>query len=90
MAILGSGARSLSLTVLVQRRILSAQRSPLFVEPDVFEPPAVVDAVDHDGQAFDPGLPAGPAARVKDDWPRRIHSFRKIADPDRRRRSRSH
>ena len=31
----------------------------LFVEPDVFVAPAVVDAVDHDRQPFDLGLPAG-------------------------------
>jgi hypothetical protein len=30
----------------------------LFVEPDVFHAPAVVDAVDHDGQAPDLGVPA--------------------------------
>src|SRR5260370_35861910 len=38
----------------------------LFVEPDVFEAPAIVDAVDHDRQTLDPGLPAGAAGRVKD------------------------
>src|SRR5271163_2547281 len=46
----------------------------LFVEPDVFEAPAIVDAVDHDRQTLDPGLPAGAAGRVKDD--RSDRSFR--------------
>src|SRR5712671_3885115 len=46
----------------------------LFVEPHVFEAPAIVDAVDHDRQTLDPGLPAGAAGRVKDDRPDR--SFR--------------
>src|ERR1700720_3828394 len=47
---------------------------PLFIQPDVFEAPAIVDAVDHYRQALDPGLPAGAAGRVKDDWANR--SFR--------------
>src|SRR5437667_4961795 len=34
----------------------------LFVEPDIFHAPAVEYAIDHDCQAFDPGLLAGPAA----------------------------
>src|SRR5467141_211059 len=41
----------------------------LFVEPDVFHAPAVEDAVDHDRQALDPGLLAGPAAAIEDDRP---------------------
>src|SRR6202040_915757 len=40
---------------------------PLFIQPDVFEAPAIVDAVDHYRQALDPGLPAGAAGRVEDD-----------------------
>src|SRR3984893_15487580 len=39
----------------------------LFVQPDVLVAPAVVDAIDHDGQPFHPGLPTGSAARVEDD-----------------------
>ena len=40
----------------------------LFVEPDVFHTPAVVDAVDHDGQAPDLGVPAVPAAAEIKQW----------------------
>src|SRR6516164_4976236 len=35
----------------------------LFIEPDVFHAPAVVDAVGHQGQILDPGLAAGGAGR---------------------------
>ena len=38
------------------------------VEPDVFHPPAVIDAVGHQGQVLDPGLPAGGARRVEQHW----------------------
>src|SRR5215472_3260610 len=41
----------------------------LFVEPDVFHAPAVKDAVDHDRQPLDIGLPAGPAFCIENDWP---------------------
>src|SRR5215831_1847247 len=41
------------------------RRRPLFVEPDVFHAPAVEDAVGHQGQVLDPGLPAGGDSRVK-------------------------
>src|SRR5215469_17635725 len=41
----------------------------LVVEPQIFETPAVVDAVDHDRQALDVGLPAARRLIVKDDWP---------------------
>src|SRR6516164_7147902 len=41
----------------------------LFVEPDVLHAPAVEDAVDHDGQPLDVGLPAGSLAGIKDDGP---------------------
>ena len=41
----------------------------LIVEPDVFHAPAVVDAVGHQCQALDPGLPAGGAGRVVEDRP---------------------
>ena len=40
-------------------------KTRLFVQPDVFHAPAVVLAVDHDGQVLDPGLPAGGDSRVK-------------------------
>src|SRR5271165_1170136 len=43
--------------------------SGLFVEPDVFHAPAVKDAVDHDRQPLDIGLPAGSLAGIKDDGP---------------------
>src|SRR6266568_7272385 len=39
----------------------------LFVEPDVFHPVAVVDAVDHRHEPLDIRLRAGPATRVEDD-----------------------
>src|SRR5438045_70305 len=39
----------------------------LFVEPDVFHAPAVVDAVDHRGQPLHLRSPADPAAVVVDD-----------------------
>jgi hypothetical protein len=41
----------------------------LFVEPEVIHTIAVVEAVDHDRRPFDPWLPAGPGAAVKDDRP---------------------
>src|SRR6516162_7671879 len=41
------------------------RRRPLFVEPDVFHAPAVEDAVGHQAQVLDPGLPAGADSRVK-------------------------
>src|SRR5215471_980963 len=40
----------------------------LFVEPDVFHAPAVVDAVDQDGRAPDLGVPADPAAAEIKQW----------------------
>src|SRR5215468_4430463 len=42
----------------------------LFVEPDVFHAPAVVDAVDHQCQPLDLGPPTDPSAIVVDDRPR--------------------
>src|SRR5436309_3374312 len=44
----------------------------LSVEPDVLEPPRVVDAVDHDGQVLDRRLHAGRGLVVEDDRPRGI------------------
>src|SRR6516164_1475678 len=44
------------------------RRRPLFVEPDIFHAPAVEDAVGHQGQVLDPGLPAGGDSRVKKHW----------------------
>src|SRR5271167_2324804 len=41
----------------------------LFVEPDVFEARAVVDAVDHLGHAFHPWLVADGTTRVIEDRP---------------------
>src|SRR6266446_7272414 len=46
----------------------------MLIEPDVFHAIAVEEAVDHDGQSFDPGLPAGPIAVVKDNRPGAIPS----------------
>src|SRR6516162_6695243 len=43
------------------------RRGRLLVEPDVFETPAVVDAVGHQCQPLDPRLPAGGSGRVKED-----------------------
>src|SRR5438034_2188565 len=43
------------------------QRNRLFVEPDIFHAPAVVDAIDHDRVALDLGAPAARAAVVVDD-----------------------
>src|SRR5437588_7581629 len=50
----------------------ASMRNPsrwLFVEPEVFEAPAVVDAVGHDGQVPDLRIPAGRASGVKYDRP---------------------
>src|SRR5216683_1571310 len=51
-----------------------SRRAPpgLFVEPDVFHAPAVVDAVDHDRQSLDVGLPAVPGRGVEDDRPNAV------------------
>src|SRR5437660_12933074 len=54
-----SVARKLGFTFLP----LGCGRS--LVEPDVFHPVTVVDAVDHRHEPFDVGLRAGPAARRK-------------------------
>src|ERR1700730_15231395 len=43
----------------------STGTTALLVEPDVFHTPAVIDAVDHDGEPLHIGLPAGRAARGK-------------------------
>src|ERR1700732_3716790 len=47
----------------------AASKPVLLIEPDVFHAIAVENAVDHDRQPFDIGLPAGPVAVVKDDRP---------------------
>src|SRR6516162_11029874 len=39
----------------------------LIVEPEVFEPRAVINAVDHQGQPLDPRLPAGGLTGIEDD-----------------------
>src|SRR5215204_7625522 len=44
-----------------------ARARGLFVHPDVFHAPAVVDAVRHDRQTLDVGLPAVAGRRVEDD-----------------------
>src|SRR3984893_6988362 len=47
----------------------AASKPVLLIEPDVFHAIAVEDAVDHDRQPFDIGLPAGHVAVVTDDRP---------------------
>src|SRR5438045_9539964 len=44
------------------RKVGLRVNTKLMVEPDVFHAPAIVDAVDHDGQPFDLGVPADAAA----------------------------
>src|SRR5215469_11710736 len=46
---------------------VSAENGGLFIEPEVFEAPAVVDAVDHRGEPLDIRLPAGRRSRVIND-----------------------
>src|SRR5258708_27774839 len=64
-------------TPIVWRFLVADQPAALlFVEPDVFEAPAIVDAVDHDRQTLDPGLPARAAGGVKDHRSdRRFHQY---------------
>src|SRR5262245_31116775 len=50
----------------------AAASTPLFVHPNVFHPPIIVDAVDLLHDPDDVWLPAGSAAIVHDDWPRSI------------------
>src|SRR5262244_1691878 len=50
----------------------SFTRSRLAVEPDVFHAPAIVLAVDHDGQTLDLRLHTSCQARVVDDRPRPV------------------
>jgi hypothetical protein len=52
-----------------RRSRLAPPLAHLFIEPDVFPTIPVEDAVDHEGQPFDVGLPARPAARIEDDRP---------------------
>src|SRR5262249_18109783 len=47
------------------RRLCAVQRKVLVVEPQILEAVAVVDAVDHDRHALQPGLPAGRHARIE-------------------------
>jgi hypothetical protein len=49
-----------------------ASRPSLIVEPDVFHAPAIVLAVDHDGQVFDLRLHAGGGTGVVDDRARAV------------------
>src|SRR5436190_8817641 len=66
-AAVASAARKLGFTFLFSSPVALAHK--LLVEPDVFHPVAVVDAVDHGYEPLDIGLRAGPAARIKDDRP---------------------
>src|SRR5215472_10189582 len=54
----------------------------LLVEPDVFDAPAVVDAIDHRRQTFHLGVPAGRAPRMKNDRPRSLLLQCRIDIPD--------
>src|SRR5262249_38344142 len=51
------------------RRVLWVRRWRLIVEPEVLEPVAVVDAVDHHRHALHLGVPAGGLTGVEDDRP---------------------
>src|SRR5271165_91123 len=53
----------------IPRRCEPGNFAGLTVEPKVFEPPAVVDAVDHDRQPLDVGLPAARGAVMKNNRP---------------------
>ena len=48
---------------LCHAHIRSATAS--LIEPDIFETPAIVDAIDHDRQTLDIGASAGPSAVVE-------------------------
>src|SRR6516165_2357707 len=48
------------------RASYSAEANRLFIEPDVLEARAVVDAVDHADQILDVGSPAGDAGHIQD------------------------
>src|ERR1700720_348340 len=63
---------------------LSSGKAPkeLIFKPDVFHAPAVVDAIDHRCQTFNPGLPAGRAPRMKNDRPRPLLLQCRIDIPD--------
>src|SRR6202030_1096235 len=54
----------------------------LLVEPDVFHAPAVVDAVDHDRQTLDLGVPAVAATAEKDERLRVVLSQPPLDVPD--------
>ena len=62
-------AVDLSLIVFIQLNSLCPLMSILIVEPEILVPIAVVDAVDHYGQALDLRVPASRATGVKDDRP---------------------
>src|ERR1700719_2796750 len=47
-------------------------RYRLLIQPEVFEAPAIVLAVDHDRQALDLGLPAGRGAEMINDRTRAV------------------
>src|SRR5262249_45105295 len=51
---------------------VSLESGGLFIEPEVFEAPAVVDAVDHQAVPLQIGLPAGPGAIVPEDRSSRV------------------
>src|SRR5205823_6425963 len=53
----------------------------LTVEPNVFHAIAVEQAVDHDRQSLDVGVPARPLPTVEDDWPRTVLGQRILDRP---------
>src|SRR5215472_14466614 len=59
-------------TVPRSRALQDCASFRLLVEPDVFETPAVEDAVDHHPQVLDARLPAGREPEVIDDRPRLV------------------
>ena len=55
--------------VFIQLNSLCPLMSILIVEPEILVPIAVVDAIDHYGQALDLRVPASRTTGVKDDRP---------------------
>src|SRR5216684_1273156 len=72
-AAVGAPVSGFSNVALGSRTAIQTEARPttltpgLLVEPDVFHPVAVVDAVDHRHEPLDVGLRAGAAARIEDD-----------------------
>src|SRR5215467_6610459 len=62
--------------------VLKGIGAALFIEPHVFEPPAVVHAVDHRGETPDGRTPAGGAAHVIQHGPGALLLQRAVDVPD--------